>query len=401
MTGITVKVGGPGHGGVLDPLAKLTLQDSTGGALRNVEAVYLTCAEYQRTLLKEMTVELGSTLKPHMARECAHAMSLLKRASENPMLPLECGLSVVTPPGKVGTFATLTDLVVACPPCPDMSASHPLSVIPFVIPANRIGISIGTACCQTLVALHRLHRSGSIKWGASCQDLAAALVGVLVNAARLARVHDTARYLTSTPWRRYIDGMHECMGDKFSALKSLSKYTDMGDLVASLSKSVPRLYGLVFGRIAKHMETGTIPEPRVKDASHTVVVLTEQTNLFDLLPVIRPDSRVVILYSPLTLTTRLLLEWVVDNYLGNTGFKIEYRFHPVLLPMLAELSLKCTLDELLKKDGGPVQVVAGGNIINYLVGRKLEAKFEKESDGEGKGQGKVRLVSSLWPSRPT
>ena len=100
-----------------------------------------------------------------------------------------------------------------------------------------------------------------------------------------------------------------------------------------------------------------------------ILVLTEQMNLIDVLS-LQGYEKIHLLYSPLTLVTRLLIDAIWSHYVNED--RLVFHFCPSNTPIMAEYKLVNLIEKLEK----PVHILSNtGSIANHLVTLKLAAKY--------------------------
>ena len=335
--------------------------------LNSVDRFYCAVTYDGLMVYKNFIIQATSRI----SEKLGHVLALLKRIFENSLIPLSSSISVISADASRSSLAYICDSVVSSPP-PNISviANNPLAILPFLMKSNRIGISLGIACCQSIVALDRI-KNGSV----APSDLVAAIVGVLVNMSKSAATSKEFRYLTSVIWAGFIDDNEP--DDIFCMIqKILRKSFDSIDSVVSYMQTMGNNgpYSLIFGRIGSYLGQSVNDPTDDVDDYPVIAILSEQMNLFDIFKYVKNNNNITILYTPLAFNTRLLLQSVVESISDYEG-TIEYKFHTSMLPRLLELSLGKTIEKIISAYDKPVRLLPGGGTLNYLMALRFKKEY--------------------------
>lgn len=338
----------------------ITLQDYAAlkPMIISTESVLIHFRDDGYSANKTITFELGSNIKNE--QEIATALALLQRVAANPLLLYNANPLTSSKSEKISSIPYFSLSHRDARPDTDIECNSPIALIPFIIRNTRFGIGIGIGCCQTIKALLHQNTSGII-----VQDLLTAIIGVLIMITQRVREKWRERDFTSSFVYRelsknYHDRIDEVLSRCICALFN-NQFNSLTKLTNYLKRKWKPIFSILFGRTTK------TPPPESNN-NLAILVLTEQMNLADILP-FSTYRKLRILYSPLTMVNRLLLEPLINEYCKR--IKHEYHFCSVSVPILLEYHLR----ESFAKSSGQVDVLPGGGTAAYLTCMKVAKKY--------------------------
>ncbi|MCF2136436.1 MAG: hypothetical protein K9W43_04265 [Candidatus Thorarchaeota archaeon] len=345
-------------------LSALTLQGSNRfKTIGGVNSIFFTGSFDGLIVRKNMLLD-----SPAINKELGHELALLRKVFDNPLLPFDSAISLISRSDAPSSLTYICESIVPDPPSDvAVTVTHPLAILPALLKSNRIGLSLGIACCQSIVALERM-KPGQVE----AVDLAVAVASVLIDMARSATTSPTQRYLTSARWTDLISDRSPSEIMAIANEISLWKEKSIDSFLLRLKTEYEQVNSVIFGRIRSCL----MESDRNDGGFHfqsVVAALSEQMNLFDFYHVIDKRIPLKILYTPLTLYTRLLLETLID-VLCNKHNNVEFQFHVGLLPVMANV----LLDKVIDSSKKPVLYISGGGQLNYLISFSLEKKYRDD-----------------------
>jgi len=377
--------------GALPPLGRGRIRGAPQSQLldrlfKQIKEAY-AIASYNGCILTKHLV-FGVRWKKDEGTKLSVALALLRRVSLNPLLLMDSRITVHIPNAEETLPHSLSSLyscdeVIGRPPSYSLFSSQSgLALLPHILRSNRMGISLGIACCQSLLALHVL---GERRGG---NNLAMAVAGTLINMAKVSTRPSafTSEELTTATWAKSVQKKPECSLCPVDEISS-HRNQEPDHFLNWLRENYGWVYSAIFGRIRALLDyngndlkekmnaaaaflKGHLEEEGV-EAKRVILVMTEQTNILDLIIASRlVEEQIVVLYSPLTLASRLLLETLKKKHLRSNPAEnnreslpeVDFRFCPDTPPRILQALIRH-----YTKDGKDTIIIPGGSPSGYLA----------------------------------